>query len=542
MQVDSEYSMTMITATEQLVDTISRSGTDTIFGLSGNQIMSVFDAVIDRPLSLIHTRHEAGAVYMADGYARSSGKVGVALVTAGPGFTNALGPLFPLSQSQSPVLLLSGDSPLSMDGQGPFQELDQSMIASGLVKQSWRCANPDRLADDIAGAIALARSGRPGPVHLALPEDILTAQTTPAMPVEESFLPELMPLTSADVHSILSILDGAEAPLILTSPMLHPTRSGDLATRLMGALRIPVITMQSPRGLNDPGLGQVKKTLKSADRILLLDKDIDFTLGFGDEDIMPAGRVALVAAQAETIAQASSLISGRLGWGCMADPISAAETLIDQQGKIKGPLKWFEQVRKAIAERPKAPKSSTSPFASDYLNAMLPQTSGEEPPILVVDGGEFGQWAQSVLPGEHMIINGLSGAIGGAIPQAIGAALSQPSRRVIAFMGDGSAGFSFMEIETARRLGLPITFIIGNDRRWGAEVEIQLRKYGADRSKGCLLDDETSYDRMAAAMGAKGILAKTPEEAATALAKSLKSGNTTVVNCLMSGLPAPSLN
>lgn len=533
--------MAVIKAAEQLIDTIARSGTDTIFSLSGNQIMPVFDAVIDRNLSLIHTRHEASAVYMADGYARTSGKVGVALVTAGPGFTNSLGPLFPLRHSQSPVLLLSGDSPIAKDGQGPFQQLDQSAVAAGLVKQSWRCTNADRLADDIAGAIALAKSGRPGPVHLALPEDILTAVIPPVIQEEESFLPESLPPTSADIHSILSILDGAEAPLILTGPVLHPTRSGELADQLMQALRIPVITMQSPRGLNDPSLGQFRKILNAADRILLLDKDIDFTLGSGDDDIMPAGRVALVAAEAETIAQASTLISGRLSWGCMGDPISAAETLIGQQGKIKGPHRWFDSVRKALAERPKPPKSGATPVAWDYLNAMHPHTIGDTPPLLVVDGGEFGQWAQSVLPCEHMIINGLSGAIGGAIPQAIGAAMANPSRRVIAFMGDGTAGFSFMDIETARRLELPITFVIGNDQRWGAEVEIQLRTYGADRARGCWLDDETSYDRMAQAMGAKGVLAKTADDAASALAKSLKTGATTVINCQMSGLPAPSL-
>lgn len=533
--------MATIKAAEQLIDTIYSSGTDTIFSLSGNQIMSAYDAAIDRPVSLIHTRHEAGAVYMADGYARTSGKVGVALVTAGPGFTNSVGPLFPLSQSQSPVLLLSGDSPTMKDGQGPFQELDQSAVAAGLVKQSWRCNNADRLADDVAGAIALARSGRPGPVHLALPEDILTATVSPTSQAEENFLPEAMPLTSADIHSILSILDGAQAPLILTSPALHPIRSGTLAERLMQAFRIPVITMQSPRGLNDPGLGQLKKVLKAADRILLLDKDIDFTLGGGDESIMPAERVALIAAEADTIAQASRLISGRLSWGCMADPISAVETLLDQQSGIKGPLKWFDSVKKSLEERPKPPKSSATPVAWDFLNAIIPEITGKNPPLLVVDGGEFGQWAQSVLPGENMIINGLSGAIGGAIPQAIGAAMANPSRPVIAFMGDGTAGFSFMEIETARKLDLPVTFIIGNDQRWGAEVEIQIRKYGADRAEGCMLDDKTSYDRMAIALGAKGVLAQTADEAVTALAKSLKTGKTTVINCLMNGMPAPSL-
>jgi len=531
----------MIRAADQLVKTISEAGIDTVFSLSGNQIMSVYDAVIDSPVSLIHTRHEGNAVYMADGYARSSGKVGIALVTAGPGFTNALGPLYPVAQSQSPVLLLSGDSPLSAKLKGPFQELDQPAVAGSLVKASWRCADPARLADDVAGAIALAKSGRPGPVHLALPEDILTAEVTPATQSLESFQPENMPLTTADIHSIFSLLDDAEKPLIITGPSLHPNRSGGISARLMQALRIPVITMQSPRGLNDPGLGQIRKVIQDADRILLLDKDIDFTLGSGDEDILPAEHIMLIAAEAETITRASSLISGRLSWGCLADPVSAAETLLALGVETKGPLKWYTNVAKMLAERPKPPKATTPPTAWEFLHAIHPHIIDEDPPLLVVDGGEFGQWVQSVLPADHMISNGMSGAIGGAIGQAIGAAMANPSRRVIAFMGDGTAGFGFMEIETARRLGLPIIFVIGNDRRWGAEVEIQTRKYGADRARGCWLDADTSYDRMAQALGAKGILAQTADDAAKAVARSLKNGDTSVINCLMTGLPAPTM-
>ena len=160
-------------AADQLIHSLLAAGTDTIFSLSGNQIMSIYDAALDHPIKLVHSRHEAGAVYMADGYARSSGKIGVALVTAAPGFTNALGPLYAIMKTQTPMLLLSGDSPVNQDKLMPFQELDQPEIAQHLVKESWRVTNAERLADDLAGGIALARSGRPGPVHISLPQDML---------------------------------------------------------------------------------------------------------------------------------------------------------------------------------------------------------------------------------------------------------------------------------------------------------------------------------------------------------------------------------
>lgn len=527
-------------AADQLVECLLEAGINTMFSLSGNQIMSIYDAVIGTEMELVHARHEAGAVYMADGFARASGTVGVALVTAAPGFTNALGPLFPIRQSQTPLLLLTGDSPMARDSKGAFQELDQPAVASGLVKESWRCTNADRLIHDIAGGIRMARSGRPGPIHIALPEDMLTAPVAGNGQAELDFNAEAMPLGKADLPSVLSMLEGAKSPLILTGPALSENSQPGLARRAQQELQIPVITMQSPRGLNDPGLGDLRAVLKAADRILLIDKDIDFTLGFGNTDIMPAERIALIAAEADSIARGSSLVSGRLEWGCLADPVSALTAIIDARPP-KGPKRWFDSVMKSITSRPPLPKPGkalTAPVVLSAMKGILAEL--DQAPIVIVDGGEFGQWSQSVLPKDGMHINGLSGAIGGSIPQAIGAAMANPGRRVIALLGDGTAGFHFMEIEIARKYNLPITFIIGNDYRWGAEVEIQKRQYGDDRMKGCLLDANTRYDRMASGLGAKGVLAEDAESFSKALTASFNARKPVVINTVIDGLPAPS--
>lgn len=526
-------------AADLLISSLTSHNIDTIFSLSGNQIMSVYDAALDHNINLVHTRHEAAAVYMADGYARSSGKTGIALVTAAPGFTNALGPLFALQATETPMVLLSGDSPRSKDSLMPFQQLDQTGIAQGLVKESWRLAQADRLADDIAGAISIAHSGRPGPVHIALPQDLLETKIGDrALPNEDQYAAEPMPFSNADLPSITNVLEQAERPLILTGPSLHPSRAPGVIDGLMASINIPVISMQSPRGLNDPALGRIKEVLGKADCIIMIDKDIDFTIASGHVDIIPAESFVLIASNAESIAHASSVLSGRLKWGCMADPKTAIEAL-KQQTHIKGNAKWFKSVFDMIAKRPDLPSQGSDLIAYDVMQAIS-QEDQNEMPIFVIDGGEVGQWAQSVLPLERAVTNGISGAIGGAIPQAIGAAIANPQKRVVAIMGDGASGFYFSEIETARRLGLKITFIIVNDLRWGAEVVIQENLYGSERSKGCYLDDKTRYDRIAAGFGAKGVLVDTLDDFKSAYTASLKSRKPTVINTMIKGLPAPS--
>ena len=138
---------------DQIIDTIIEAGTDTIFSLSGNQIMSIYDAALDKDIRIIHSRHEGGAVFMADGYARSSGCTGIALCTAGPGFTNAIGPLFSLKASESPVVLITGDSPHDMDGRLAFQELNQTAISADLTKESWRLTNSTSIGIRIITAL-----------------------------------------------------------------------------------------------------------------------------------------------------------------------------------------------------------------------------------------------------------------------------------------------------------------------------------------------------------------------------------------------------
>lgn len=204
----------MTRGADVVMQTLAAHGVKNIFALSGNQIMPLFDASLDAGIRLFHTRHEAAAVYMAEGFAQLSRGLGVALVTAGAGLGNALGPLLTARASDSPVLLLSGDSPVGKDGQGAFQEMDQVALTQSLTKWSVRVARAADLAEVIDKAVRLAQQGRPGPVHVSLPADVLLAAAEMATIAPAT----LVEPTNTSV--LRDWLDGAQRPIVVLS-LIH---------------------------------------------------------------------------------------------------------------------------------------------------------------------------------------------------------------------------------------------------------------------------------------------------------------------------------
>src|SRR5688500_8556947 len=169
--------MAKMRGADLVAQSLARAGVTRVFSLSGNHIMPVYDAALDAGVSIVHTRHEAAAVHMADAWGRLTGVPGVALVTGGPGHANGIGALYTALASESPLVFLSGHAPLRELGTGSFQEMRQADMAAPSVKASWTAERSATLGDDVARAMRIARSGRPGPVHLSLPVDLLDEMT-----------------------------------------------------------------------------------------------------------------------------------------------------------------------------------------------------------------------------------------------------------------------------------------------------------------------------------------------------------------------------
>ena len=594
-----------------LVDTLVRAGVQRLFSLSGNQIMPVYDACIDTGISIVHVRHESAAVHMADAWAQITGEIGVALVTAGPGFGNALSALFSARHSESPVLLLSGDSPVAADGNGAFQEMPQIDLTRPLVKTARRPLRVERLGHDVAAAIARARSGRPGPVHVALPFDVLNATAGDAHRVGAAELarrPRALPGPVAD--AVAGRIARAKRPVVLIGPCMNRSRAGARVAVLEAALRAPVVAMESPRGLRDPALGTFSDVLAASDLVVLLGKAIDFSVGFARPPAVDATADLVVIDPDDRMIDRAYRIAGRrLVASACADPDLAADALIAAapaviaSGSGASDFAWCDEVADAIADRPTveatvaetaaieavaaevtvaetaavgagatevtvvetaavgAVAAETTVAQAAPLEAVAVETATAEAavrfhprllceavqrvldaaaePILVCDGGEFGQWAQALCTAPVRIVNGLSGAIGGGLCHALAAKLARPRATVVAVMGDGTAGFHFAELDTAVREGAAFVTVIGNDFRWNAEHQIQLREYGPDRLIGCDLAPSARYDLAAAGLGCHGEHVTDPTGLDAALTRALASGRPACLNVEIDGVAAP---
>lgn len=523
-----------------LVRTLASAGITRIFALSGNQIMPIFDACFDAGIEIVHTRHEAAAVFMAEAYAQLTGTVGVALVTAGAGAANALGPLFTCSESETPVLLMTGDSPIGQDGKGAFQELDQVPMTAPVTKLSFR---PTRAADfgvETARALRVALSGRSGPVHMALPFDLVEADVGD-VDVPHAVTKEPMGLSASDAAAIAAAVAGAARPLIICGPAMNATRNPGRLEALEAALGAPVVVMESPRGLKDPALGDIGKALGQADLVVALGKRIDFTLGFGGAAAFHADcRWMVVQAGTAERDRAHRNLGNRLAACFAADPRDSLGVLIEAgQG---GHDQWRADVaahlgRRGFSTADMVPSGRITP--AQLCAAVQRQIDRAAQAVLICDGGEFGQWAQATTRAERRVINGISGAIGGGLCYALGARAAAPDAAIFALMGDGTVGFHFAEFETAARAGLPFVAVIGNDERWNAEHQIQLREYGPERLIGCGLS-RARYDLAARGLGAHGEYVTELAGLDEALARAVQSGKPACVNVLIEGLPAPS--
>ena len=521
----------MATGATRLVDALAAGGVRRLFTLSGNQILSVYDATIGRNVALVHTRHEAAAVHMADAWGRLTGQPGVALVTAGPGHLNAISALYGARMAESPVLLLSGASPRGQRGRGAFQELDQVAAARPVVKAAWSLDDPARIGDDVVRALALATSGRPGPVHLSLPGDVLEG------PAPDAAAPAPPPPAPAIVGerealAIVALLAEAKRPLVLTGPALGRAPRRAAVERLAGITGAPVLPIESPRGLNDPWLRGAAGVFGEADFVLLLGKPLDFSLRFGQG----FGRGCRVVSLDPEPATAGVTLA------VSADPTASAERLAAVAATRAWPRSsWRDEVDAARRASPPGwealRRSDRAPIHPLRVCAAL-APHVEAGAVLVSDGGEFGQWVQAGLEPRERLINGLAGSIGSALPMALAARLACPGRPVLAAMGDGTFGFHAFELDTALRHDLPIVAVVGNDARWNAEHTLQVRHYGAERALGCALLP-TRYDRVAEALGGHGELVEHAEDLEPAVARALAAGRPACVNVFIEGLPAP---
>jgi acetolactate synthase-1/2/3 large subunit len=323
-----------------------------------------------------------------------------------------------------------------------------------------------------------------------------------------------------------------------------------LRDQLSKATGVAVVCMESPRGIADPCLGAFGDVLGEADLIVLIGKQPDYTLRFAQPPAVNAQcKFIVIDADIAVLRQSmATLKAERVLVNAVADAPAAIQSLIALCNKK--PIKansYSDSVIEAIAYRPVAwitqtAASSGTVHALEIGRAVQKVLDDADDPILVVDGGEFGQWAQACMSASTRIINGPAGSIGSAIPCAMAARVARPNATVVAVLGDGTFGFHMAEFDTAVRNELPFIAVVGNDSCWNAEYQIQLRTYGKDRTMGCELQPGAAYEKAVVALGGHGERVTCAADLNGALERAVKSKLPACVNVMIERMSAPTVS
>jgi acetolactate synthase-1/2/3 large subunit len=512
---------------------LRREGITTAFTLSGLHVAPIYAGCVDEGIRLVDTRHEQAAAHAADAWARLTRGAGVAIVTAGPGVTDAVTGVANAWSAGVPLVLLGGAAPTFNQGRGALQEMPQTQLFAGITKWADRVPSAELVPSFLARAFRVARAGRPGPVFLELPWDVLSNGADAAL-VEAQTRYRTAARSPGDpalVEEALALLGRAERPVLLAGSSIWWDGAWEALRALADATGVPVYLNGMGRGCLPPGHPSFlqlsrKEALAAADVVLVVGTPLDFRVGYGSEPTFAAGaRVIQVDVDAAEIGRNRPIDAGIVG-----DAASVLSALLAGAGRWGSPA-WLASLRAAEARRQAAQavfeRSGQRPIHHFRLARALDEVAARFGDVTFVgDGGNVVAVAAKVLrvggPG-RWLDPGPLGCLGVGAPFAIAAKLLEPSRPVCVVQGDGAFGLNGMDYETAVRFGLPMVVVVGNDAAWGQIRVPQRALYGEERSPATTLAP-TRYDRVVEALGGRGEHVDDPAELVPALTRAFESG------------------
>ncbi|MCA6107024.1 thiamine pyrophosphate-binding protein [Bradyrhizobium cenepequi] len=535
--------MARIDGGQALVATLKRFGVDTIFTLHGGHLDCIYQAAVAEGFRIIDHRHEQAAGIAATGYARTTGKVGVAIVTAGGGVTNVVTAIANAYADCIGSVFIGGGPPLrDYDALPVNSGYDQLSVMGGITKWAHRVSHVERLPDLVGRAFHIAREGRPGPVYLDLPSDVLYALLEEGDIVYPSAMRVLPPAPAPSaVTAALELLRGAQRPVILAGGGVAYSAGSDLLNRFAELSGIPVMTNNKSRGslptdhpLWARGFGAlgsaVGRGAGAPDVVLLLGARLGLYTGGRRKSVIPRdAKIIQVDISAEEIGRVRDV-----ELGVVSDCREMLAALIAQAGN--GPWSdrsaWVSGLRGDDAPKPPAPSAAdglTPGLVASTLASSVPADA-----ILVLDGGETPAWfdgfAASLKP-DRWLGHGYMGIMGEGLPLAVGAQTAHPDKRVICFSGDGAIGFNFAEFDTMVRHNLPVVVVVNNDQQWGMSAHGQDLIYGPGKRVASDLA-ATRYDVAASGFGAHAEYVASFEELGPALKRALESNRPACVNVM----------
>ncbi|RME44038.1 MAG: hypothetical protein D6796_12275 [Caldilineae bacterium] len=512
--------------------TLAAQGVDTLYTLCGGHIAPIYEGCLNNDIRVIDFRHEQAAAHAADAHARLTRNIGVAAVTAGPGVTDAVTAVANAYQARSPLILLGGAAPLSTKGMGALQEMPQTDMFKTFTKASFTITHTADIPRQLHDAFRTALSGRPGPVFIELPFDVLfNAVDPPDIPPRVMIAP--VEPAPGDVARILSLLRSARKPIVIAGTQIYWDEAHDALRTFTEQTAIPVFTNGAGRGtlpMTHPHCFKASRSaaLKEADLVLLIGTPLDFRLKYG-RDWNPDGKLVQIENDPAELnhnrtADVALVANARLLLEALTD--GAAKVRFDdwlsQMQEVEGEKRARLEQWKALDDVP----INHFRFGAAVNNVL------DEETILIGDGGDIVSACAKVIdltrPGQWLDPGPL-GCLGVGAPFAIAAQHLHPDKKVLIINGDGSFGLNGFEFDTAVRFNLPIVSIVGNDAGWGQIRGPQIQMVGEERAIATKLAP-TRYDKIVAAMGGYGEHVTHPDELEPALKRAFASGKPACIN------------
>jgi acetolactate synthase-1/2/3 large subunit len=486
--------MTMTISDQSAAALIARflkaRGVDRVFGLCGGHIMPIWMRLDAEGIRIIDVRDERAAVYMAHAHAELTGGLGVAIVTAGPGVTNAMTGIANAHVARTPVLVLSGTPPRPQENRGALQDMAHTDLVRPLTRYARTVRQPELVLQELDEAVAraLGQGGEPGPVYLDFPVDTLRANVPLAVQLPEHFRTKPRDLLLPDpaaVQRAVELLWSARRPLFVSGRGARG--AGAALTKLLDRLGALYLDTGESRGLVSDDHPAVVAAMRGsvmgqADLVITVGRKLDFQLAYGSPAVFGEAKFLRLADCA------AELRDNRRGAAeLFASPVAALEAMLAAAGDRPSQVdtEWAHSVREKHLERAAKLLASmrVAPPGSDGLmhpNRLLATLRDKLPSdvVIVADGGDFLSFARVGLPASTYLDPGALGCIGIGTPFGVAASLALPERTVAVLTGDGAFGFNAMEIDTAVRHKAPVLIVVANNGSWAIEVRDQQETHG----------------------------------------------------------------
>jgi acetolactate synthase-1/2/3 large subunit len=513
---------------ELAVEVARAHGVERMFTLSGAHVFPLYDGAVNAepPLPIVDVRHEATAVFAAEATAKLTRRPGLAVVTAGPGVTNAVSAVATAWFNGAPVVVLGGRAPSFRWGSGALQELDHPPLLAPVTKLAATVGSVDELPARVDEAFRLATLPHRGPVFLDVPMDELYGRTAaPAPPVTSAAAAAPDP---DDLARVGALLRSAQRPVLVLGSDVWADGGEDAARRLAETVGLPVVANGMGRGVLPAGHPLLvtrarSEAFRGADLVVVVGTPLDFRLGYGvfgtaqvvhlvDSPSQVAGHVELAASAA-----------GRLG-----DVLDGVRTAWERQPGTAAPAGWPVALRAAadaaVARDADLLGSDAEPVhPARIYGELVPRLADDA--VVVGDGGDFvsfaGRFVEPSRPG-RWLDPGPFGCLGTGPGYALAARLAHPSAQVVLLLGDGAAGFSLMDVDTLVRHGLPVVVVVANNGGWGLERHPMRMLYGYDVAAD--LSQTTSYDGVVRALGGAGETVTRAADVGPALDRAFAAG------------------